>query len=97
MDSPPGRHGRSLLPRGLRAGGRADQRADPHAVRRTPGPLRRDPAGTKQLADVRKELEDALARELLDKIARLEQRRTPVEFTGEVPHFKPGTRELVMP
>jgi parvulin-like peptidyl-prolyl isomerase len=53
--------------------------------------------GTKQLADVRKELEDALARELLDKIARLEERRTPVRFTGKAPHFKPGTRELIVP
>jgi parvulin-like peptidyl-prolyl isomerase len=51
--------------------------------------------GTKQPADVRKELEEALARELLDKIARLETRHTPVEFTGKGPYFKPGTRELV--
>jgi parvulin-like peptidyl-prolyl isomerase len=53
--------------------------------------------GTKQLADVRKELEDALARELLDRIARLEDRHTPVRFTGKSPHFKPGTRELIVP
>jgi len=53
--------------------------------------------GTKQLADVRKELEDALARDLLEKLARFEERHTPVEFTGTWPHFKPGTRELVVP
>ncbi len=53
--------------------------------------------GTKQLADVRKELENALARELLDKIARREERRTPVRFTGKVSYFRPGTRELVVP
>jgi len=53
--------------------------------------------GSKQLADVRKELEAALARELLDKLARFEQKQTPVEFTGKWPHFKPGTRELVAP
>jgi parvulin-like peptidyl-prolyl isomerase len=53
--------------------------------------------GKKQLKDVRKEIEDALARELLDKIARLEERHTPVEFPGKAPHFKPGTRELVTP
>jgi parvulin-like peptidyl-prolyl isomerase len=53
--------------------------------------------GKKQLADVRKELDDALARELLAKIARLEERRTPVRFTGKSPYFKPGTRELVVP
>jgi parvulin-like peptidyl-prolyl isomerase len=53
--------------------------------------------GTRQVADVRKELDDALARELLAKIARLEQRRTPVLYTGKSPYFKPGTRELVLP
>jgi len=50
--------------------------------------------GSRQLADVRKEVEAALARELLDKLARFEQKQTPVEFTGKWPHFKPGTREL---
>ena len=53
--------------------------------------------GTKQPADVRKELEEALARELLEKIAHLEIRHTHVEFTGKAPYFKPGTRELVTP
>jgi parvulin-like peptidyl-prolyl isomerase len=53
--------------------------------------------GAKQLADVRKDVEDALARELLDKIARLEDRHTPVKFPGRAPHFKPGTRDLVTP
>ena len=51
--------------------------------------------GGKKLADVRKELEDALARELLEKLARVELRYTPVEFTGKLPHFKVGSRELV--
>ena len=53
--------------------------------------------GSKRLEDVHRELEQALARELLDKLARFEERRTPVEFTGKWPHFKPGTRELVVP
>jgi len=53
--------------------------------------------GTKQLADVRADVEEALARELLDKLARFEEKHTPVEFTGKWPHFKPGTRELVVP
>ncbi|HUT93458.1 MAG TPA: peptidylprolyl isomerase [Thermoguttaceae bacterium] len=53
--------------------------------------------GSKQLADVRKEVEAALARELLDKLARFEQKQTPVEYTGKWPHFKPGTRELIVP
>lgn len=53
--------------------------------------------GSKQLADVRDEVETALARELLDKLARFEQKQTPVEYTGKWPYFKPGTRELVAP
>ena len=53
--------------------------------------------GNKPWTEVRKPLEQALARELLDKLARLEERLTPVEFTGKWPHFKPGTRELVVP
>jgi len=51
--------------------------------------------GTRQLADVRREVEDSLARELLDRLSALERQHTPVEYTGPVPHFKPGTREFV--
>lgn len=51
--------------------------------------------GTRQLADVRREVEDSLARELLDRLAALERQHTPVVYTGAVPYFKPGTRELV--
>lgn len=51
--------------------------------------------GGKTLEDVRDQLTEALARELLAKLARLEERHTPVRFTGAMPHFKPGTRELV--
>jgi parvulin-like peptidyl-prolyl isomerase len=54
-------------------------------------------SGTKQLDDVRKEVADALARELLEKLARYERQYTPVEFTGKSPYFKPGTQELVVP
>ena len=53
--------------------------------------------GGKKLAHVRQELEDALARELLEKLAQVELRYTPVEFTGKLPHFKVGTRELAAP
>ncbi len=53
--------------------------------------------GDKQLADVREQVEDALARELTRKMADYERVRTPVEFTGHGPYFKPGTRELVVP
>jgi parvulin-like peptidyl-prolyl isomerase len=53
--------------------------------------------GSKQVADVRQEVEDALARELLEKLARLERGYTPVEYTGKSAYFKPDTRELVRP
>jgi len=53
--------------------------------------------GTKQLSDVRGQLEEALARELIAKLARLQRPYSPVKFTGAGPHFKPGSRELVLP
>ncbi len=53
--------------------------------------------GDRQLADVREEVERALARELLEKLARFERRHTAVEYTARWPHFKPGTHELVAP
>jgi len=53
--------------------------------------------GKKTLGDVRKEVDEALARELLEKLAQQQREHTPVEFTGKWPHFKPGTRELAVP
>lgn len=50
--------------------------------------------GKKALRDVRKEIDEALARELLDKIARQQQPQSKLEYTGKWPHFQPGTREL---
>ncbi len=53
--------------------------------------------GPKQLADVRKAIQEALARELMEKLADAERPTTPVIFTGTLPCFKPGTHELVVP
>ena len=53
--------------------------------------------GNKQLADVRKEVEEGLARELLEKVAAVEGGFTEVKVRGGVPHFKPGTHELAAP
>jgi parvulin-like peptidyl-prolyl isomerase len=50
--------------------------------------------GDRQMADVRKELDDALSHELLDKLAASERQHTSVSYTGVLPHFKPGTHEL---
>ena len=53
--------------------------------------------GVKRLAEVRGEVQEALARELLRKLADLQQRYTAVRFTGAGPHFKPGTKQLAAP
>jgi parvulin-like peptidyl-prolyl isomerase len=50
--------------------------------------------GSKHLGDVRREVEDALSRELLEKLARIERPHTAIAYTAAWPHFKPGTREL---
>jgi len=47
--------------------------------------------GDKKPAEVRKELEDALSQELLDKLAGIQRQHTPVKYPGIMPHFKPGT------
>lgn len=53
--------------------------------------------GDKPPTDVRPQVEKALGRELLDRLARYQRQYTPVKFTGKGPYFKPGTRELVLP
>jgi parvulin-like peptidyl-prolyl isomerase len=53
--------------------------------------------GDKRLDDVRKELEEALAGEILDNLARKQNNITPVKYTGKLPYLKEGTAELVMP
>ena len=53
--------------------------------------------GAKKLADVRGQIDESLARELMEKIATSERRTTPVKYTGKVPYFKPGARDVVSP
>jgi parvulin-like peptidyl-prolyl isomerase len=50
--------------------------------------------GKKTVADLTGEIDDALSKELLQKIARIQREKTPVTYTSAWPHFKPGTREL---
>ncbi|MGO9114777.1 MAG: peptidylprolyl isomerase [Thermoguttaceae bacterium] len=50
--------------------------------------------GTKKASDLTGLIDEALAKELLDKISRLERKQTPVKYTSAWPHFKPGTRDL---
>ena len=42
--------------------------------------------GAKQFADVRKQLEEPLIRDLIEKLARAERRYTPVRFTAATPY-----------
>lgn len=53
--------------------------------------------GTRRWTDAREALEQAVQRELLTRLADRQRRRTEVVYTGESPHFKPGTRELADP
>jgi parvulin-like peptidyl-prolyl isomerase len=50
--------------------------------------------GKKTAADLTGPIDDALAKELLEKLSRLERAKTPVKYTSAWPHFKPGTQEL---
>ncbi len=50
--------------------------------------------GTKTLSDLSGPIDEALAKELLEKISQLERKQTPVKYTSAWPHFRPGTREL---
>ncbi len=50
--------------------------------------------GKKQVSDLSGPIDEALGKELLEKISRLERRQTPVKYTSAWPHFKPGTQEL---
>ncbi len=50
--------------------------------------------GTKKLSDLVGPIDDALAKELLEKISQLERQQTAVKYSSVWPHFKPGTQEL---
>lgn len=47
--------------------------------------------GPRQLAEARKEVEQDLARELLEKLAAAQRPFTPVKYTGTSPHLAPET------
>jgi parvulin-like peptidyl-prolyl isomerase len=53
--------------------------------------------GSKKLTDVRAQVEVALARELIERIAQFERSRTPVEYSGNAPYLEPKTRQLIVP
>jgi len=51
--------------------------------------------GTKSFSDARAKVDEALAVELLRTISAKQRRLTPVKYTGAMPHFRPGTREVI--
>ena len=53
--------------------------------------------GTKKWNEAIEPLRTAVAQEFFEKLAEEERKTAKVEFTGAMPHFKLGTRELVMP
>jgi len=53
--------------------------------------------GEKSLEDVRPQVIEALGREMSTKLAEYQRAKTPVRFSGKAPHFKPGSRDLVVP
>jgi parvulin-like peptidyl-prolyl isomerase len=52
--------------------------------------------GDKTWSDVREPLQMALVQELHARLARAELAKAKLEFTGALPYFKPGTKELVV-
>jgi parvulin-like peptidyl-prolyl isomerase len=53
--------------------------------------------GTKTWTEARPQIEEALSRELLDKLADAERKRTKIEFTGRMAHYAPESGEIVLP
>lgn len=50
--------------------------------------------GRKTWSEVKEQLKAPAAQALFEKIAAAERRKANIEFSGNVPHFKPGTKEL---
>jgi parvulin-like peptidyl-prolyl isomerase len=53
--------------------------------------------GNKRWQDVREALRAAASQALFEQLASAERAKAKIEFGGTLPHFKPGTKELVLP
>jgi parvulin-like peptidyl-prolyl isomerase len=53
--------------------------------------------GKKTWTEVRDQLKPPAAQALFEKIAKSEREKSNIQFTGAGPHFKPDSRELVLP
>jgi parvulin-like peptidyl-prolyl isomerase len=51
--------------------------------------------GRKRMSEVKDQIQTPAAEEFFEKLATEEREKATIEFTGNCPHFKPGTRELV--
>jgi parvulin-like peptidyl-prolyl isomerase len=50
--------------------------------------------GTRTWQDVRDELTPVVQRDIFDRLVAAAEGKSRVQFTGVVPHFRPGTKEL---
>jgi parvulin-like peptidyl-prolyl isomerase len=53
--------------------------------------------GSRQWTEAAAQLKNPASNDLFEKLANEERKVAKIEFTGKVPYFKPGTRQLVMP
>jgi parvulin-like peptidyl-prolyl isomerase len=53
--------------------------------------------GSKQWTEAAAQLKNPTSTDLFEKLVAEERKTAKVEFTGKLPYFKPGTRQLMMP
>jgi parvulin-like peptidyl-prolyl isomerase len=53
--------------------------------------------GTRQWTEAVSQIKSPASLELFEKLANEERDKAKIEFTGTMPYFKPGTKELVLP
>ena len=53
--------------------------------------------GTRQWTEAVSQLKNPASLDLFEKLANEERDKAKIEFSGKIPYFKPGTKELVMP
>jgi parvulin-like peptidyl-prolyl isomerase len=54
-------------------------------------------SGTKTFDDVKKTVQQAYAQSLIEKLKEEQEQAATIEYAGNYPYFKPGTRDVVMP
>jgi parvulin-like peptidyl-prolyl isomerase len=53
--------------------------------------------GTRQWTEAVSQIKNPASLDLFEKLSNEERDKVKIEFTGKVPYFKPGTKELVLP